>query len=367
MLMQTDPFRDLDRLTQQVFGTSARPVVMPMDAWREGDPFLVEFDVPGMDPDSMDLDVERNVVTVNAERPRLDDERQMIAAERTRGVFSRQVFLGDNLDTEQIDAQLHRRRAAADHPGRRTGQAPQDLDQHRRAATGSHHGLTAHRARAGNGATGGGTPTMPPPEPRPTRENDSTTGIWGEVDDPEHDRHDDGRTRTDPAADQQRLCAEVDRILTAAYTRIVADAVALRRTRPLLTTTTAHPPTDQPHGQHTVSAPHRHRRGRSVFANQRAPPHPRSGAEPTLDTFDKKEVIPHHPTDHRHIRYTEPVPTPHRDTRRRTHTPRFRAPNRRTPPDVAGSRCRVGARRRSAPARRTAADTPISDASSFAR
>ena len=105
MLMQTDPLRDLDRLTQQVFGTSARPVVMPMDAWREGDKFVVEFDVPGMNPDSLDLDVERNVVTVRAERPRLvEEDRQMIAAERTRGVFSRQVFLGDSLDTARIDA-----------------------------------------------------------------------------------------------------------------------------------------------------------------------------------------------------------------------------------------------------------------------
>ena len=104
MLMQTDPLRDLDRLTQQVFGTSARPVVMPMDAWREGDKFVVEFDVPGMNPDSLDLDVERNVITVRAERPRLDEDRQMIAAERTRGVFSRQVFLGDALDTARIDA-----------------------------------------------------------------------------------------------------------------------------------------------------------------------------------------------------------------------------------------------------------------------
>lgn len=104
MLMRTDPFRDLDRLTQQVFGTPARPVVMPMDAWREGDEFFVEFDLPGIDPDSLDLDVERNVVTVKASRPELDQGRAMIAAERTRGVFSRQLFLGENLDTDAIRA-----------------------------------------------------------------------------------------------------------------------------------------------------------------------------------------------------------------------------------------------------------------------
>src|SRR5829696_3042160 len=90
MLMRTDPFRELDRLTQQVFGTSARPAFMPMDAWREGDTFRLEFDLPGVQADSIDLDVERNVLTVRAERP--------------RGVFSRQLILGDNLDLENISA-----------------------------------------------------------------------------------------------------------------------------------------------------------------------------------------------------------------------------------------------------------------------
>ena len=107
MLMRTDPFRELDRLTQQVFGTNgtlARPAVMPMDAWREGDTFHVEFDLPGVNPDSIDLDVERNVVTVKAERPARDGDAELIAAERPRGVFSRQLILGDNLDTEHIEA-----------------------------------------------------------------------------------------------------------------------------------------------------------------------------------------------------------------------------------------------------------------------
>jgi len=108
MLMQTDPFRELDRLTQQVFGTqgtTARPSVMPMDAWRDGDVFHVEFDLPGVDPGSIDLDVERNVVTVKAERPSRASDAEAIAAERPRGVFSRQLVLGDNLDTEHISAQ----------------------------------------------------------------------------------------------------------------------------------------------------------------------------------------------------------------------------------------------------------------------
>lgn len=107
MLMRTDPFRELDRLSQQMFGnagTLARPTVMPMDAWREGDQFVVEFDLPGVNPDSIDLDVERNVLTVKAERPARDGDAELIAAERPRGVFSRQLILGDNLDTEHVAA-----------------------------------------------------------------------------------------------------------------------------------------------------------------------------------------------------------------------------------------------------------------------
>jgi HSP20 family protein len=107
MLMRTDPFRDLDRWAQQVSGTAARPAVMPMDAWRDGDHFIVEFDLPGIAGDSLALDVERNVLTVHAERRGLDHDREMVAAERPRGVFSRQVFLGDTLDADQIEASYH--------------------------------------------------------------------------------------------------------------------------------------------------------------------------------------------------------------------------------------------------------------------
>ncbi|HZC52227.1 MAG TPA: HSP20 family small heat-shock protein [Mycobacterium sp.] len=104
MLMRTDPFRELDRFAQQVLGTAARPAVMPMDAWREGEEFVVEFDMPGINPDSLDIDIERNVVTVRAERPGVDPNREMLAAERSRGVFSRQLVLGENLDTDRIEA-----------------------------------------------------------------------------------------------------------------------------------------------------------------------------------------------------------------------------------------------------------------------
>ncbi|BDB45662.1 18 kDa antigen [Mycobacterium kiyosense] len=104
MLVRSDPFRDLDRFTQQVLGTAARPAVMPMDAWREGEQFVVEFDLPGINVDSLDLDIERNVVTVRAERPDVDSSKEMLATERPRGVFSRQLVLGENLDTDRIEA-----------------------------------------------------------------------------------------------------------------------------------------------------------------------------------------------------------------------------------------------------------------------
>ena len=105
MLMRTDPFRDLDRLTQQVFGTNTRPAAMPIDAYRRGEEFLVELDLPGVQPDSIDLTVEKNVLTVHAERRREEtDGVEMLVGERPHGTFSRQLFLGDALDTDAIQA-----------------------------------------------------------------------------------------------------------------------------------------------------------------------------------------------------------------------------------------------------------------------
>jgi HSP20 family protein len=112
MLMRTDPFRDLDRLTQQVFGagtplgTWSRPNAMPMDAYRCGETYVVEFDLPGVDPEAIDVDVERNVLTVRAERrPKAELAGEKQVAERTYGVFSRQLFLGETLDVEHIAAE----------------------------------------------------------------------------------------------------------------------------------------------------------------------------------------------------------------------------------------------------------------------
>ncbi|WP_405639559.1 Hsp20/alpha crystallin family protein [Streptomyces sp. NBC_00019] len=109
MLMRTDPFRELDRLTQQLLntnGTWSRPSAMPMDAYREGEEYVMAFDVPGVAADAIDIDVERNMLTVKAERRPVTkaDDVQMELSERPLGVFSRQVVLADSLDTEHIKA-----------------------------------------------------------------------------------------------------------------------------------------------------------------------------------------------------------------------------------------------------------------------
>ena len=105
MLMRTDPFREFDRLAQQVTGTPSRPAAMPIDAYREGEHFIVQFDLPGVAPDSIDLTVERNVLTVHATRARAhDDSVELLVAERPHGTFSRQLFLGDTLDADEMQA-----------------------------------------------------------------------------------------------------------------------------------------------------------------------------------------------------------------------------------------------------------------------
>src|SRR4051812_20502132 len=102
MLMGTDPFRDIDRVFEQLAGTNARPAVMHLDAERDGDWFNVYFDLPGVDPDSIDLTVERNVLSVRAHRQRQQkDGVEIVISERPMGLFTRQLFLGDTLDTDK--------------------------------------------------------------------------------------------------------------------------------------------------------------------------------------------------------------------------------------------------------------------------
>ncbi|MER7661495.1 MULTISPECIES: Hsp20/alpha crystallin family protein [unclassified Streptomyces] len=108
MLMRTDPFRELDRLAQQLTGsgTWTRPAAMAMDAYREGDEYVVAFDLPGVSAEAIDIDVERNMLTVKAERRPVvkADDVQMELSERPLGVFSRQLVLADTMDTERIRA-----------------------------------------------------------------------------------------------------------------------------------------------------------------------------------------------------------------------------------------------------------------------
>ncbi len=106
MLMRTDPFRELDRWAQQVVGTAARPAAMPIDAYRDNDTFVVLCDLPGVNPESIDVMVERNVLTVHASRSlAASDGAEMLVSERPQGTFSRQLFLGETLDTERLAAQ----------------------------------------------------------------------------------------------------------------------------------------------------------------------------------------------------------------------------------------------------------------------
>src|SRR5919107_2437280 len=105
MLMRTDPFRDMDRMFEQLVGPASRPAVMHVDAERDGDWFNVYFDLPGVDPDTIELTVERNVLQVKAQRQRQSkDGVEIVISERPMGVFSRQLFLADTLDTDKLEA-----------------------------------------------------------------------------------------------------------------------------------------------------------------------------------------------------------------------------------------------------------------------
>src|SRR5688500_5965102 len=108
MFVRSDPFRELDRLTQQLFSGGGRPASMPMDAYRDGDSLVVIFDLPGLDSDSIDLTVEKNVLSVSVQREATVPEgAEVLASERPQGSFSRQLLLGDNLDTERVEARYH--------------------------------------------------------------------------------------------------------------------------------------------------------------------------------------------------------------------------------------------------------------------
>lgn len=105
MLVRTEPFRELDRLAQQMLGRADSQPGMLMDAWKEGHEFTIQIDLPGVRESDIDLEVERNVLTVRAERRGVDTgDRELIHSERPSGTFARQIFLSDALDTENVGA-----------------------------------------------------------------------------------------------------------------------------------------------------------------------------------------------------------------------------------------------------------------------
>jgi HSP20 family protein len=104
--MRFDPFRDVDRLLDQAFRD--RAPAMPMDAYRRDDNFFVHLDLPGIDPSSIDLSVEKNVLVVKAERHwRRQEGDEWVVGERPQGTYTRQLFLGDTLDPDNIEASYH--------------------------------------------------------------------------------------------------------------------------------------------------------------------------------------------------------------------------------------------------------------------
>jgi HSP20 family protein len=104
-LMRFDPFRELDRLTEQTLGGARGLRTMAMEAFRRGDEFIVAIDLPGVSPDDVDVSVERNVVTVRAmRRPLRREGDEVLIDERPQGEFRRQFFLGDNLDSGKLQA-----------------------------------------------------------------------------------------------------------------------------------------------------------------------------------------------------------------------------------------------------------------------
>lgn len=106
MLLRFDPFQELDRMTEQMRRTSQ--AMLSFDAVRDDHEVVIEFDVPGVDGDDIDVTVENNELTITAERPWRDDDHTVVAAERPHGTFRRQLMLGDTLDVEELKADLDR-------------------------------------------------------------------------------------------------------------------------------------------------------------------------------------------------------------------------------------------------------------------
>jgi len=156
MLMRSEPFTEVNRLAQQLFGapqtgTWSRPTAMPVDSYRNGDEFVIAFDLPGVDTDAIEIDVERNVLTVKAERRPLALGEQAVAqvSERPLGVFARQMFLGRRAGHRADRRDVRQRGPGAADPDCREGQAAQD----RRSGPGAAGPEGDHRL-TGAGVTG---------------------------------------------------------------------------------------------------------------------------------------------------------------------------------------------------------------------
>lgn len=108
MLLRFDPFRDIDRLTNELLGAPRVPQPMPMDCYRAGDTFYLHFDLPGIDPASLQVTAENNTLTVHAERRSVaPDNAVYVVSERPPGVYARQLVLGEGLDLDAIRADYH--------------------------------------------------------------------------------------------------------------------------------------------------------------------------------------------------------------------------------------------------------------------
>jgi HSP20 family protein len=154
MQLRFDPFRDFDRLAAEVFGTARTPAPMPMDCMRTGDQFVVRFDLPGIDAESLDISAENNLLTVRAERHRHDPEdASYLVSERPSGVYSRQLVLGDGLAVDDIRADYRDGVLTLTIPvAERAKPRKIEISRDSRAGVGSHEGHKVISGEAGGGS-----------------------------------------------------------------------------------------------------------------------------------------------------------------------------------------------------------------------
>ena len=134
MAMYWDPFRELDRLAAGMLDSRQGPRVMPIDLLRDGDHYVLSADLPGVDPGSVDVDIDGQLLTIRAERTlRSDGDTQWLIRERPSGSFLRQLTLGDGARHVVDQRPLRERRAERRHPGERTGEAAQGRGAERAA------------------------------------------------------------------------------------------------------------------------------------------------------------------------------------------------------------------------------------------